>query len=335
MINSTISGVGAYVPVQRVTSKDLMIEVQCEKYGVPINLLEKKIGIIERRWADSSVKPSELAMLASEKALKKSGLQPNDIDQIIFCGMEGDDVEPSTAHRVQVLIGTDNCRCSDVSNACHGFLDGIRDAHNAIRAGDAKNVLVCTGEAGGKRTKAIMQLLKERNLSKEDFMNLMGYFSLGDGGSAVIVTQCEKPVGFEHFLCESRGIFADYCFYDYGPTGIFEGQMIMPNMSGLFSEYLNTMIPDYYASMGWKKKTINNEVDYLVSHQIGKSPHKQLVEITGIDAEKALNSHAYYGNLTSATPAFNLAQIDMDKGKVILIVTAGSGATMTCVVLRC
>ena len=329
MTNSTITGVGSYLPAQRVSSVDLMIEVDCQDYGLSPEHLEKLTGIKERRWADSSVEPGDLAIKASEIALKNARIRAVDIDLIIFCGMEGNQVEPSTAHRIQNAIGAEPCECIDLSSACHGFMDGLRAANRAIKSGECVNVLVCTGEASGRRNHAMFKMLREKHLSKHDFLNLMGYLSLGDGGGASIISATEGQNGFQHFLSESRGQYADYCFYEYHNNGGFVGQMLMPKMSELFRQKIIELIPPFYAAMNWKTNSMDQHVDYLISHQIGRKPHQQLIELTGVPAEKAISSYQMQGNLTSATIPFNLSQIDMDTGKVIFGVAAGSGATIT------
>ena len=116
--SSKISGVGIHLPDERVSSVSLMEEIQADKrFGIPLNWVDKRIGIVERRFARSESRPSDLATEAAINALENSGVEPQQLDLILYAGIEKDFMEPATAHVVQNKLGAPNATCADVSNA--------------------------------------------------------------------------------------------------------------------------------------------------------------------------------------------------------------------------
>ena len=144
---SKISGIGAYLPNQSVTSQELMHEIKSKKFGVPETFLERACGIFSRRLSTELESFSYLAVEASIKAMQDAQIAPEDIDMILFCGIDRDRPEPSTAHEIQKQIGAINAECLDVSNACIGMLNGFSVANAYIGIGAAEHILVCTGES--------------------------------------------------------------------------------------------------------------------------------------------------------------------------------------------
>ena len=123
-----------------------MEEIKPEsRFGIPHNWIDTRVGIKERRFVDFSTKPFDLAIDGSKKALDSAGIRPEDIDLIIFCGIDRDYIEPSTAHVVQHTLGS-RAICMDVSNACQGIISGISVADAMIGSGSIETALICSGE---------------------------------------------------------------------------------------------------------------------------------------------------------------------------------------------
>jgi 3-oxoacyl-[acyl-carrier-protein] synthase III len=160
--NCQIAGIGAYFPEQVVTSKELMFEINSEKnYGLSESWLDDVCGIEKRRVARPDELPSTLAIKAGEEALRTSGISPSEIDAVIFCGISKEWIEPSIAHKVQYELGCTNAICFDVSNACHGFMNGIMIADQFMQGSNATHVLVVTGEVTTDITSHYIDKLKK------------------------------------------------------------------------------------------------------------------------------------------------------------------------------
>ncbi|WP_198939398.1 3-oxoacyl-ACP synthase III family protein [Motiliproteus sp. MSK22-1] len=184
--HSQIVGIGGYVPSQRVTSQELLEEIGSERrFGIAHDWLDTVCGIEERRIAPVDSLPSDLALEAAKVALEDAGLVGRDMDLIIFCGIEGDWSEPATAHRIQTELDS-KAICLDVSNACHGFMNGLTIADLHIAAGAAEHVLVVTGEIPSRISFDVLQMLQE-NEDLDILKKKIGVLTVGDAGGAVVL----------------------------------------------------------------------------------------------------------------------------------------------------
>jgi 3-oxoacyl-[acyl-carrier-protein] synthase III len=60
----------------------------------------------------------------ARRALAVAGLDPLDIDLLVFASASRDMAEPATAHVVQAELGS-TAHALDVTNACNSFVNGI------------------------------------------------------------------------------------------------------------------------------------------------------------------------------------------------------------------
>lgn len=164
MINSIITGVGSYIPKKIKKNKDFLQNEFLDANGELFPYNNEKIiekfksitGIEERRYADDKYTASDLAYFASQKAIEKSNINPEDLDYIIFghnygnvsVGSTQPDVLPSLASRVKhsLEIENPNCVAYDIIFGCPGWVQGLIQAHIFIQSGVAKKCLVIGGE---------------------------------------------------------------------------------------------------------------------------------------------------------------------------------------------
>ena len=323
--HTRIVGIGGYVPEERVKSDDLMAEIGAEThFGVKENFISDVIGIEERRIASANEKPSDLAVRASEIALADSNISPKEVDLIIFCGIDRDWKEPATAHRVQNLIGAENASCFDVSNACHGFMNGISIADSLIETGNAHTALICTGEKPSNVLFEAVRRLKSRGNS-EDFKRWIGALTVGDAGGAMILKRSGDEKGFQKFNFSSNGEHTDLCYYEQDDHGNIEGQMLMKPISKEIVRYHQKMIDKTYQSLHWEA----DEIDCLMCHQVGARPHKQMASLAKVDIERAPITYKKLGNITSATIPVNFHYNAPKRGDKVLIMGTGSGLSIS------
>jgi len=323
--HTEILGIGGYVPPQIIKSSELLDEIASEsRFGIKNSFISDVIGIEERRVAETHQKPSDLAILAAEAALLESGIRAPEIDLIIFCGIDRDWQEPATAHRVQQVLGATNATCFDVTNACHGFMNGISIADAMIAIGSANRALVCTGEKSSEMMYDTLNLLSESN-DREDMKRWVGGLTVGDAGGAMILGKSERQSGFRKFNFSSNGAHADLCYYNYDKDGKIEGQMMMSSISKEMIAFHQSMINSTYEGLIWSPK----EVDHLICHQVGHRPHRKMASVADVPVNRAPITYRHLGNITSATIPVNLYFNRPVKGDKVLILGAGSGLSVS------
>lgn len=293
-----IISAGRYLPKQIVKSDDLFSEFDSEtKYGIATNWMSKEMGIIERRMSEADASPSSLAIPAAREAIDSiPDFNPDHIDMVIFCGIERDQPEPATAHLIQKKLGLKASFAFDVSNACFGFIDGLRIAQKFITSNTVRYALIVTGEIPTKLTTSFLAQLK-KGMPLKEAKKIVGFLSVGDAGGAIVVGQAAptEPAGFDTFRTESSSIHYEKCYYKHLPNGEFEGQMLMARIVAHTLKLQKSIFDETMATAGWDKP------DFLLTHQVGKKSFDEVANIGITPKDRMIKSFDQLGNITSAT----------------------------------
>lgn len=159
-----ISGIGSYIPELKISNTDFGNHTFLNDDGSPfaypndvvINKFKGITGIEHRRYAEDHLTSSDLAFIASQKAIKNAAIDPETIDYIIFAHNFGDvkhgtiqsDMLPSLATRVKNKLQIKNPKCVayDILFGCPGWIEGVLQANAFIKSGMAKRCLVIGSE---------------------------------------------------------------------------------------------------------------------------------------------------------------------------------------------
>ncbi len=233
--HAAITGWGKCMPPAVLTNAELetLIETSDE-------WIVSRTGIRERRI--SHVNLEELGYVAAKRALAAAGMDPADLELIVFGTCSFDDQVPNQASGIQVRLGAKKAASMDVNTACTSFLYGLSTATAMIRTGVVRNALVL----GGELISAFM-----------DWNNRGVSVLFGDGCAAVVLEATDREEGLlaERLGCDSdarqtlvvEGMGTRYANYTrmYGDTNwIFEGQEIFKRavlgMSGACADVLKS-----------------------------------------------------------------------------------------------
>jgi 3-oxoacyl-(acyl-carrier-protein) synthase III len=318
---SSIIGVGKSIPDQVVRMTDLMHEIDTERrFGVPEAWLEENTGIVESRAVSDDCLPSDLAISAAREAIEHAGIDPAQIGLVVFCSIDKDFAEPSTAHVVQQAVGATGV-CFDVSSACHGFVHGLHIADAFIQLGQIDYALVVAGETPSKITHLIVDYLKNTN-SKDEFIKMIGGVTTGDSGGAAILGPGK---GIKRMLMLSEGEHYNLCSYKI-ENGSIKGQLIMNKLTfqGL------KMHRDLW---GQRDSRAARNTQWVVTHQTGRALHQRMQKMTGVDANHVVTTYPFLGNLVSSTIPVNLSLLkereDFSGKQNILLMGSGSGLSVS------
>jgi 3-oxoacyl-[acyl-carrier-protein] synthase III len=160
MLQSIITGTGSYIPPVVQSNNDFAKQIFYGENREPIptapgtvvDKFKQITGIEERRYTTDDLNTSDIGAIAAQKAIADSGINPEELDQIIVAHNFGNvmkntiqtDAVPSLAalikHRLR--ISNPNCVAYDILFGCPGWLQGIIQADAFFKAGVAKKILI-------------------------------------------------------------------------------------------------------------------------------------------------------------------------------------------------
>ncbi len=164
MIRSIISGTGCYIPPVVQSNRNFAQQVFFSEDQLPlttpsaevVDKFKKITGIEERRYTTDDLTASDIGAIAAEKAIADSGINREEIDQLIVAHNFGNvikntiqsDAVPSLASLIKHKLGiaNPNCVAYDILFGCPGWLQGLIQADAFFKAGMAKKALVIGAE---------------------------------------------------------------------------------------------------------------------------------------------------------------------------------------------
>ncbi len=329
--HSRIVSTGAYIPESRITARELMQEIDSKnRLGVSYDWLERVTGVHEKRVTPEGVLPSDMAATAAREAMERAGVGPKEIDAIVYTGTTRDFlIEPSTAHVVQAKLGATNAVAFDVTNACHGFMNGIHLMDALIATGQVRRGLVVTGEQGKLYTRRAVEELRQCQ-DKERMTLLAAGLTLGDAGAALLMGPKLGPdSGFMGFMLQSQGQHAGFCTCgnpsDFGPV-----VTDMPRIVGEALNLITAMFNEFlYQRLKWKLE----DISWYLIHQVGGTSFKLHSKRTGVPVEIMPKTVMHMGNLITATIPLNLHLVanerSLREGQKIYLSGQGSGISLS------
>lgn len=328
--HSRVISCGAFLPEKRVASTELLEAIDSKKrFNVATDWLDRAMGISERRVVDAPMLPSEMAVRAAREALTLADVSASELDAVIYVGVDRDFLlEPATAHVVQHKIGATNAIAFDLSNACHGFMNGIHLMDALIATGQARRGLVVTGERGSRYIDKAIRALRTAK-SREDFQKLVGGLTLGDAGAAMLLGPKLRPdTGFIGFMLQSQGQYAMLC------TCGAESQEspLETDMSEIVFQN-NRLHSAMYKSFMSKLKWYPHDIAKFIHHQVGKNVFRHHAKYSLLPLEKMPNTLQMFGNLVTATIPINIYQIHKNReikgGDKVFLSGSGSGLAIS------
>lgn len=140
--------------------------------------IRRRTGIVTRRRASKDLSLMDMAVEASNEAIRKAGIDPQEIGAVLFSTITHPYITPSAATLLAELVGANPAPAYDISAACAGYCYAIAQADALVRSGMAKYVLV----VGGEKLSDFIDPT-DRTIS----------FLLADGAGAAIVGPSDEP----------------------------------------------------------------------------------------------------------------------------------------------
>jgi 3-oxoacyl-[acyl-carrier-protein] synthase III len=146
-MRAAVTAIEYYLPDPVLSSAQLAAEFP----DWPVEKIEAKTGIRERRIAAEGQCSSDLAVCAAKKLFRSGVCSPGDIDYLLLCTQSPDYFLPPTACLVQERLGLPtSAGALDFNLGCSGFVYGLSLAKGLIETGQCRRVLLITAETYSK-----------------------------------------------------------------------------------------------------------------------------------------------------------------------------------------
>ena len=325
MIRSVIQGTGSALPVRRVSNAEL-----AETVDTSDEWIVARTGIRFRHIAGPDETTGTLAADAAKAALAAAGIAAQDIDLIVLATATPDQTFPSTATKVQAMLGINDCVAFDVQAVCSGFLYALQVADSMIRAGAHTRALVIGAETFS------------RILDWEDRTTCVLF---GDGAGAIVLeaTESADPAtdpaarGILGTKLHADGRHNELLYVDGGPstTGTvgklrMRGQEVfrhaVTNLSSVMKEALE------------RTGLATSDVDWVVPHQANARILDATARKLGLPADKVIVTVDQHANTSAASVPLALDQGVRDgrvkRGDLLVLEAMGGGFTWGAAVVR-
>ena len=314
---AVIAGSGSALPKRRVSNAELAAEVDTSDEWIV-----ERTGIRSRYIAGEGETTGTLAADAARKALEAAGIDAKDIGLIVLATATPDQTFPSTATKVQAMLGIDDCIAFDVHAVCTGFLYALSVAESMLRTGSADNAIVIGAETF------------TRILDWEDRTTCVLF---GDGAGALVLKAEEGDRGILATRLHADGRHNELLYVDGGPstTGTvgklrMKGREVFRHAVVNLAEVMNEVLGIAGLSA--------NEVDWVVPHQANSRILDATAKKLGLPPEKVVVTVGEHANTSAASVplAFDTAVRDgrIKRGDLLVLEAMGGGFTWGAAAVR-
>lgn len=351
-MTSKIIGVGNYIPSETITNLFFDNHLFLSQDGTALkennaaitSKLQKITGIKERRYASENQVTSDLGLIAAQKAIEDSGIDPETLDYIIFAHNFGDvkfgtvqsDAVPCLAARVKHLLQIKNnfCVAYDVLFGCPGWIEGVIQANAFIKSGIAKKCLVIGAET----------LSRVSDIHDRDSM------IYADGAGAVVLEATDDDSGIKSHLSASYTYKEkDYLYFakSYNNDACQDTKYIKMDGRKIY-EFALVNVPDAMKQCLDKSGYSIDQLNKIIIHQANEKMDEAIVErfyqLYDIPTPKNVMPMVIdrLGNSSVATIPTLLTMIlkdelevhQIEKGDIVLFASVGAGMNINAFVYK-
>lgn len=294
--------------------------------GLPFaeKIIEKSVGVKERRVASDGLADSDLLTEAARECLDKAGIRPEQLSRVIVTTYIGDRFFPMTASMVLKKL---ECRKAiqgfDIEGGTNAFLQALDLAEKYIGTGDDYIMILSGG-------------ICNKFISNTDPRTA---FLFGDGAAAMLIGKADE----EHFM--DSYFYSNHNYFEYA-QGYSIKEMMRSVNSGNLVDLYNTYsldnwknVEDFYleATDEIVKNIVTDngmtidDIDLVLLTENNRPLKDSILKRLGITEEKSETLLEIYGNTMSAMLPllYNKAREDnrVKKGMNVLFLSHGEGVS--------
>lgn len=331
MKKSRILGAGHYVPERIVTNAELS-----QMMNTSNEWIVERTGIHERRWYTPGVDTvTNMSVKASRMAMQRAGVDPKEIEFIVFATVTSDYFLPGNGVLLQRELGISTIGALEVKNACSGFIYALSVADQFIKTGMYKKILVVGAE------------IQSSALDKSD-EGRSSAIIFADGAGAVVLGAVESEhSGILSTHLHSDGSFAEelYCIAPSSSGKVRLSQemidrgdfFVKMNGNAVFKHAVVRFMEVIKEALDHNGMT-KEDLDLLVPHQANLRISQYIQQKLQLPDEKVFNNIMYLGNTTAGTIPIALSQAweqgRLKEGDLVCLAAFGSGFAWASALLR-
>jgi len=321
MTYARITGTGGYLPENVMTNHDLEKIVETSDQWI-----RERTGIEQRHIAAEGQTTVDLAEVAARKAIEAAGLEPREIDLIVFATSTPDKIFPSSACILQARLGIHGTPAFDIQAVCTGFIYALTVAEKFIKTGSSKKALVVGAE------------VFSHILNWKDRGTCVLF---GDGAGAVVLEASEET-GILSTHIHADGKYENLLWVPHGIADGYDkvkaGEAFV-EMKGneVFKMAVNTLgriVDETLAANNMMK----SDIDWLVPHQANIRIISATAKKLKMSMDQVVVTVNKHGNTSAASVplALDVAVRDgrIKENELLLLEAFGGGFTWGSVLLR-
>jgi len=325
-MRSLVAGTGSYAPEKILTNADLEKMVATNDQWIV-----ERTGIKERHLAAPEQATSDLALVATQRALEMARLDPKDVELIVVGTVTPDYPFPSVATVLQGKLGNKKAFAFDVSAACAGSIYALAVADRFIVTGTVKNALVIGADTLSRIT---------------DWTDRNTCILFGDGAGAMVLRPTDDPRrGLVSTRLHADGAYVPILYQPGGGSRMpITEQVLRERKHYLFMKGAEVFkvavraLEENCREVLAAEKLAPSDVTHVIAHQANKRILDATLQRLEIPASKCWMNLAKYGNTSAASVPMTLDEANragwFKPGDVILMMAIGGGMAWGAGILR-
>jgi 3-oxoacyl-[acyl-carrier-protein] synthase-3 len=306
-----IAGLGVALP-PTITPNAAIAEL----LDVDDRWIYKRIGVRERRTAQPGERLTDLAVAASQEALRRACVDPAALGLVLVGTFTQDEILPNAAPQVAAALGAARAGAVDLGAACMGFLSGLSLATGYIEAGRAACALV----VGAEMLTRFLDPLDRRTAAL-----------IGDGAGAVVLATAPPPGRIRSTVMRANDRSRELVYMTREEAKLrMDGQQTFVYAV----DYLTEVTHEVLAAAGLGL----DDVDLFVYHQANARITRTVGERLGLNPTRVVDCIERLGNTSAASIPLALAVAEREgrlhDGDLLLLAAIGAGFTWGAVVLE-
>ncbi|ACU37045.1 3-oxoacyl-ACP reductase [Actinosynnema pretiosum subsp. pretiosum] len=192
-----LRAVAAELPSREVGNADvvdLIAEHSADTFTGDLDALLRRVDVYlrhtgsrTRRWLDAGERPVDLLRAAARTALRRAGLEPGQVDLLVYTGVGRGFLEPAGAYHAAAALGADRAHCFDLLDACMSWTRAVQVVESLFLAGHHRTALVVNAEfsmrPGGAVVPGAFRLPAAKALA-----STFAACTLGEAATATVLT---------------------------------------------------------------------------------------------------------------------------------------------------